>query len=225
MTNFEAYNAMIDGFAVSHKAFNPQEFLYMDENHIIRDENGYEYETSWDEKEKMDQFKTDWYICKNRTDINNKIAQNRYVLNEGPDSIPYIEDSKYQDAIAMEPIDSKFERSLPIDENGNQLEFSNQDGFLIESKVSSIGCKYSSTCKKYQKDGPEMCTKCNVKTHKLLATLDIVLEMLIILALFLYIWTPPLQAVYAVVIASRILAGIAFVNLGPAFYLCRRYYN
>ena len=35
MTNIEAYNSMIDGFAVSHKLFSPDEFLYMDENVMI----------------------------------------------------------------------------------------------------------------------------------------------------------------------------------------------
>ena len=79
-------------------------------------------------------------------------------------------------------------------------------------------------CKKYQKEGPDICRTCNVKTKKVLATIDIILEILIILALFIYVWAPPLQAIHAVVIASRILAGIAFINWGPAFYLFRRYY-
>ena len=225
MTNIEAYNSMIDGFAVSHKLFSPEEFLYMDESHIIRDENGEEYETTWDVKSQMDQFKTDWFICKNRTDINKKIAMNKYVLKGGPDAIEYIEDQKYQEAIASEPVDNKFIRSIPVfDENGNQSAFTIQDGLFIESAVNCLTCRYMNNCKIYQKEGPDICRTCNVKTKKVLATIDIILEILIILALFIYVWTPPLQAMHAVVIASRILAGIAFVNWGPAFYLYRRFY-
>ena len=46
MTNEEAYNKMGEGYAVSHKLFGKNEYLYMDESFIMRDEN--------DEEEKED---------------------------------------------------------------------------------------------------------------------------------------------------------------------------
>lgn len=221
MTNIEAYNSMIDGFAVSHKLFSPDEFIYMDENHIIRDEKGNEYETTWDVKVDMDDFKTDWYICKNRSDIDNIISRNRFILNGGPDSIPYIEDSRYQDAIEAEPVDNKFIRSLPLDENGNQLEFSNQDGLYLESSVRSLGCKNSHNCKKYANNGPMACMKCNIKLIKLLARIYIIVEYIALVMLLVLQYTIGVHIVETLV--YRIAGIIIVLNWIPASFLIRRY--
>ena len=63
MTKEEAYNAMQEGLCVSHKDFAENEFLYMDENYIIKDENGDEFESTWDVKT-SDRWLSDWYIYK-----------------------------------------------------------------------------------------------------------------------------------------------------------------
>lgn len=68
MTKEEAYNTMQEGIPVSHKDFREDEFLWMDENYIIRDENGDEFESSWDVK-KGDRWETDWYIYKKKTKV------------------------------------------------------------------------------------------------------------------------------------------------------------
>lgn len=159
MTQMEAYNSMIDGMAVTHKDFAPDEFLYMDENMIIRDENGDEYEATWDVKTKMDRFKTDWYICKNRTMINNTISTNK--KKRLGDQIPYIEAKDYQDILLAEPNDKHVVRALPIDDNGNQREFSDQDGLFIEDTIIvNAGCSKISTCRRFNKSGSIACKNC-----------------------------------------------------------------
>ena len=217
MTNIEAYNSMIDGFAVSHKLFSPDEFLYMDENHIIRDEKGEEYETTWDVKSQMDQFKTDWYIIKNRGSIDQIILANKIALQGGPDALPYIEDANYQDAIARETIDNKFIRSLPLDENGNQLEFSNQDGLYIESTQAKYTCNRSYTCKRYLKDGPIACTKCNKKLYDTLTKLDLIIEMIILVMILVLVTIDPIiPDIMVLNIIRRVLYWIAYINLIPS---------
>lgn len=74
MTREEAYNTMQEGIPISHKDFGEDEFLYMDENYIIRDEDGYEFEASWDVQETQERFKTGWYIYKNKKKIEKKKA-------------------------------------------------------------------------------------------------------------------------------------------------------
>lgn len=65
MTKEEAYNAMQEGLCVSHKDFSEDEFLYMDENYIIRDENGDEFESTWDVKT-SERWLDGWYIYKGK---------------------------------------------------------------------------------------------------------------------------------------------------------------
>lgn len=74
MTKEEAYNAMQEGLCVTHKDFAEDEFLYMDENYIIRDENGDEFESSWDVKT-SDRWLTDWYIYKGKGSKKRKISR------------------------------------------------------------------------------------------------------------------------------------------------------
>ena len=68
MTKMEAYNAMQEGLPISHKDFREGEFLWMNDNFIIKDENGDDFETSWDVKT-GDRWETDWYIYKNQTKV------------------------------------------------------------------------------------------------------------------------------------------------------------
>lgn len=64
MTKNEAYEAMQEGYPISHKDFSPNQFLYMDQNFIIRDENGIEWEASWDVADKDTRFGLNWFIYK-----------------------------------------------------------------------------------------------------------------------------------------------------------------
>lgn len=63
MTKEEAYNAMQKGYPISHKNLSPDEFLWMDDNYIIKDEEGNEFEESWD----VTDWATGWYIFKKKT--------------------------------------------------------------------------------------------------------------------------------------------------------------
>ena len=74
MTKEEAYNAMQEGLCVTHKDLADDEFLYMDENYIIKDENGDEFEASWDAKT-SDRWNTDWYIYKGKGSKKRKISR------------------------------------------------------------------------------------------------------------------------------------------------------
>ena len=44
MTKIEAYNAMQEGLLITHKDFAENQYIYMDEMYIMRDESGYSYE-------------------------------------------------------------------------------------------------------------------------------------------------------------------------------------
>ena len=68
MTKDEAYTKMQHGYPVSHVNFPPNEFLWMDEDYIIRDENGDAFENSWDVNN-TNEWDTGWYIFKNKTKI------------------------------------------------------------------------------------------------------------------------------------------------------------
>ena len=59
---------MQHGYPVSHVNFSPNEFLWMDEDYIIRDENGDVFENSWDVNN-TNEWDTGWYIFKNKTKI------------------------------------------------------------------------------------------------------------------------------------------------------------
>ena len=75
MTKEEAYNAMQEGLCVTHKDLAEDEYLYMDENYIIKDENGDEFEASWDAKS-SDRWQTDWYIYKGKGSKKRKLLHN-----------------------------------------------------------------------------------------------------------------------------------------------------
>lgn len=84
MTKQEAYEAMQEGYPVSHKDFGEGEFIYMDQNFFIRDENGNLFESTWDVRT-TERWEADWYIFKNkqikrRTDP--QLLQNRREENE-----------------------------------------------------------------------------------------------------------------------------------------------
>ena len=73
MTITEAYDIMQKGYIVSHTKFAKGEFLYMNENFIIHDENGFEYEDSWDMLLEDSNFKAGWYIFKGVKEEQKKI--------------------------------------------------------------------------------------------------------------------------------------------------------
>ena len=65
MTKQEAYEAMQEGYPVAHKDFGEGEFIYMDQNFFIRDENGNLFESTWDVRT-TERWEADWYIFKNK---------------------------------------------------------------------------------------------------------------------------------------------------------------
>jgi hypothetical protein len=202
----EAYNSMIDGFAVSHKDFNENEFLYMDENHIIRDENGEEYETTWDVKSQMERFKIDWYICKNRTEIKTRIAINKAKLI-GPDAVDYIDEANYMAAIEEEPNTRKILRALPFDDDGNQTEFSNQKGLTIENTLTmNSGCSQIAFCKRFEKKGFLACKKCPEKIYKKLNVVILIQNILIGLLCIAYFLKQYITYGYADVVVCALLS-------------------
>ena len=81
MTKQEAYNKMLEGYCVSHKDFGSDEFLFMDESYIIRDETGEEFEESWDVRT-GDSWETNWFIFKNKKLIDKAKALTDVVLDK-----------------------------------------------------------------------------------------------------------------------------------------------
>lgn len=65
MTKEEAYNKMSEGYAITHTSFRKDEYLYMDESYIIRDEENNVFENEWDARADQS-WNVDWYIYKNR---------------------------------------------------------------------------------------------------------------------------------------------------------------
>jgi len=65
MIREEAYNKMTEGYAITHKLFRSNEYLYMDESFIIRNENDDAFENEWDIKSHSE-WLTDWYIYKGK---------------------------------------------------------------------------------------------------------------------------------------------------------------
>jgi len=61
MIKEEAYNKMVEGYMITHKLFSPKEYLYMDEQFIIRNSNGETFENDWDVLNNPE-WATDWYI-------------------------------------------------------------------------------------------------------------------------------------------------------------------
>ena len=68
MTKEEAYNKMQEGYPVSHKNFSEDEFLWMDENYIIKDEQGNDFENAWDVQNDPD-WNIGWYIFKKKNKV------------------------------------------------------------------------------------------------------------------------------------------------------------
>jgi hypothetical protein len=63
MIKEEALNKMSEGYYVTHKLFAKDEYLYMDDCCIIRNENGTEFEADWDTRISQE-WLIDWYIYK-----------------------------------------------------------------------------------------------------------------------------------------------------------------
>lgn len=136
MTKMEAYDAMIDGMAVSHKSFSPDEYIYMDEQLILRDENDNEFESSWDVRT-GDRWETDWYVCKNRAAIDKAKSIKNIGKAKG-----YIEDSKYQQQITQKDLLEDFSDDNVIDENKDH-------------------CRQMYMCKAFEEKKSNICEECN----------------------------------------------------------------
>lgn len=136
MTKMEAYDAMLDGMAVSHKSFSPDEYIYMDEQLILRDENDNEFESTWDVRT-GDMWETDWYVCKNRAAIDKAKSIKNIGKIKG-----YIEDPTYQQKIIQKDLLEEFSSDDVIDENKDY-------------------CKQMYICKAFEEKKSNICEKCN----------------------------------------------------------------
>lgn len=130
MTKREAYDRMIEGYAISHNLFGKDEFLFMDDNYIIRDENGNEFEASWDAKE-GDSWETDWFIYKNNKLF--KLARKKASAEALEGNTPYITDN-------ME--DGEKYRQEMYDKHADQLllsAFGDDDNVVVDTdELSSV---------------------------------------------------------------------------------------
>lgn len=64
MTSEEAYKEMEKGNKVTHKYFSSNQYLYLDNKGVIRDEEGY----NWSEKDPFPQTPWEEYTEKNKND-------------------------------------------------------------------------------------------------------------------------------------------------------------
>lgn len=131
MTKQEAYNKMLEGYCVSHKDFGSDEFLFMDESYIIRDETGEEFEESWDVRT-GDSWETNWFIFKNKKLIDKAKALTDVVLDK-VDTVTYIEgnterEQEYRDRIASESVDNKILRITGEDFDSDTIELKDEVG-------------------------------------------------------------------------------------------------
>lgn len=106
MTSEDAYNYMVDGYSVSHERFGKNEFLYMDEQHIIRNETGIEFENNWTDQ--FSDWQTGWFIYKGKNakhidrskNAEAKIMKNDRLI-EGPSNmtsdVGFLDDSDIED--------------------------------------------------------------------------------------------------------------------------------
>lgn len=140
MTKMEAYDAMLDGMAVSHKSFSPNEYIYMDEQLILRDENDNEFESTWDVRT-GDMWETDWYVCKNRAAIDKAKSIKNIGKIKG-----YVDDPTYQQKIIQKNLLEEFSSDDVIDENKDH-------------------CRQMYICKAFENIKSDICKECNyVKT-------------------------------------------------------------
>lgn len=60
----KAFLEMLGENAVSHRTFADEEYLYIDNYGIIRDEKGCNSEDWWEAARKNDTFKEGWFVVK-----------------------------------------------------------------------------------------------------------------------------------------------------------------
>lgn len=92
MTKNEAYEAMQEGYPISHKDFGPDQYLYMDQEFFIRDEEGNLFEASWDNCN-TDRWNIDWFIYKGKISkrISVGINRKRNIEIEAKDLVSHIQ--------------------------------------------------------------------------------------------------------------------------------------
>lgn len=92
MTKNEAYEAMQEGYPVSHKDFAPNQYLYMDQEFFIRDEEGNLFEASWDNCN-TDRWNIDWFIYKGKISkrVSVGINRKRNIEIEAKDLVSHIQ--------------------------------------------------------------------------------------------------------------------------------------
>jgi hypothetical protein len=68
MIKEEAYNMMSQGYMVTHEKFKPNDYLYMDQQFIIRNQDGTTFENDWDVLISPE-WNTGWYIYKGKFNV------------------------------------------------------------------------------------------------------------------------------------------------------------
>lgn len=64
MNIIEAYQEMFKGNKITHEYFSDDEFLYIDNKNIIRDEKGYNFEDGWESRLNDKTFYLGWRVKK-----------------------------------------------------------------------------------------------------------------------------------------------------------------
>lgn len=65
MNIMEAHNCMEQGFKITHETFTVEEFLYIDDRGVIRDEKGYDFTEGWISRLETPYFADGWYKYNN----------------------------------------------------------------------------------------------------------------------------------------------------------------
>lgn len=104
MIKEEAYNKMSEGYMVTHKLFKPGEFLYMDKQFIIRNEDGTTFENDWDVLT-TPEWNIDWFIYKGK--FNKGIPSRTPIQRMDTSKIPMMDTGRldYKEPIQIEALD------------------------------------------------------------------------------------------------------------------------
>lgn len=58
----EAFNRMLQGNKITHEYFSDDEYLYIDDDNVIKDEQGYDFEDGWESRLNDKLFYLGWSV-------------------------------------------------------------------------------------------------------------------------------------------------------------------
>jgi Ca2+/Na+ antiporter len=141
MIKEEAYNMMSEGYMVTHKLFKPGEFLYMDKQFIIRNEDGTTFENDWDVLTSPE-WNIDWFIYKGK--FKKGIPSRTPIQRMDTSKIPMMDTGRldYKEPLKIETLDdyeeyveynsSDADNTLELYEEVSKME----DQYNTESKIN-----------------------------------------------------------------------------------------